>query len=53
MLEEDYWVVRSAHTDRHAAKFNSEAEALRFAETGDVLAHLVNGQEVHHRPVVK
>lgn len=53
MSENDYWVVRSANTDRHQATFISEAEALQFAQTGDVLAHFVNGQEVTHRPIVK
>jgi hypothetical protein len=52
-MSEDFWIVRSAHADRHEARFNSEAEALQFAQSGDVLAHIQNGQEIHHRPVVK
>jgi len=53
MNEYDYWVVRSSRHNHENKEFDSEAEALEFAQTGDVLAHVVNGCEVLHRPVVK
>jgi len=53
MSQNEKWVVRSVRHNHESKLFDSEAEALTFAQTGDVLAHVVNGREESHRPVVK
>jgi hypothetical protein len=53
MNRNNYWVVRSVRHDHVNKEFATEADALAFAQTGDVLAQVVNGREVSHRPVVK
>jgi hypothetical protein len=53
MNKNDYWVVRSVRHNHESKQFASEPEALAFAQSGDVLAHIVNGSEASHRPVVK
>jgi hypothetical protein len=53
MSQTEYWVVRSARHNHENEVFDSEAEALAFAQTGDVLAHVRNGCEESHRPIVK
>jgi len=51
--QDDFWVIRSIRHDHTNKEFATEAEALAFAQTGDTLAHVVNGREESHRPVVK
>jgi hypothetical protein len=53
MSQNNYWVVRSVRHDHANKEFDTEAQALEFAQTGDTLAHVVNGREECHRPVVK
>ncbi len=53
MNTNDYWVVRSVRHGHESKPFSSEQEAIAFAASGDVLAHVVNNQEISHRPLVK
>jgi len=53
MSKNDYWVVRSVRHDHENKVFDTEAQALEFAQTGDTLAHVVDGREQSHRPIVK
>jgi hypothetical protein len=49
----DFWRIRSARHNHENREFATEAQAIEFAQTGDTLAHVVNGREESHRPVVK